>query len=74
MLKGFLVILNGDCRKDLKGIYTEFIPTRNKQKAIDYSNGNGDIIGCVPYEVNLELLNKDEKSLILDRIAFLGEL
>lgn len=69
MIKGLLVILNGDCSKNLKDIYTTFIPTTSKQKALDYVAGNGDIIGCIPYEVDIRKLTDDEKELILSRVA-----
>ena len=34
MIKGYLVVMNGDCEKNLNGIYSVFIPTRNKEKAV----------------------------------------
>ena len=71
-IKGTLVILNGDCSRNLKDIYTTFIPTKDTQKALDYVAGNGDIIGYIPYEVDLNKLSDDEKFLILDRIANLN--
>ena len=73
MIRGFLVTLNGDCKKNLKGIYTVFIPVRDKSKAIECVEGNGDIIGCIPYEVDTQLLDDKEKALLLDRIAYAGE-
>ena len=36
MIKGYLVIMNGDCERNLNGIYSVFIPTRNKEKALEY--------------------------------------
>lgn len=69
MIKGLLVILNGDCSKNLKDIYTTFIPTTNTKKALNYVAENGDIIGYVPYEVDIKKLTDDEKELILSRFA-----
>ena len=40
MIKGYLVVMNGDCEKNLNGIYSVFVPTRNKEKALEYVRGN----------------------------------
>lgn len=70
MIKGYLIIMNGDCEKNLNGIYSVFIPTRNKEKALEYVKGNGDIISAVKYEVAFETLTDTEKDIIKDRIDF----
>lgn len=70
MIKGYLVILNGNCKSDLEGIYTVFVPTISKKKAIEYVAGNGDIINAIRYDVDLDALDKVEKSRVLDRIDF----
>ena len=48
MIKGYLIIMNGDCERNLNGIYSVFVPTRNKEKALEYVKGNGDIISIEP--------------------------
>lgn len=70
MIKGYLVIMNGDCEKNLNGIYSVFVPTRNKEKALEYVKGNGDIISTVKYEVDFETLTDTEKNIVKDRIDF----
>lgn len=69
MLKGFLMIMNGNCKRDLEGIYYEFIPTTEEEKAREYVKGNGDIISCVPYSVHIGSLTDKDRYLLLDRIA-----
>ena len=71
MIKGYLVIMNGDCERNLNGIYSVFVPTRNKEKALEYVKGNGDIISAVKYEVNFETLTDSEKEIVKDRIEYL---
>ena len=70
MIKGYLVIMNGDCEKNLNGIYTVFVPTRSKEKVLEYVKGNGDIISAIKYEVNFEELTDTEKDIVKDRIDF----
>ena len=70
MIKGYLVVMNGDCERNLDGIYSVFVPTRNKEKALEYVRGNGDIISAVKYEVNFEALTDTEKNIVKDRIDF----
>lgn len=71
MIKGYLVTMNGDCKRNLDGIYSVFIPTRCKEKAIKYVRGNGDIISAIKYEVDFEALTDTEKYIVKDRIDFL---
>ena len=72
MIKGYLVVMNGDCEKNLNGIYSVFVPTRNKEKALEYVKGNGDIISAIKYEVGFEMLTDTEKDIVKDRIDFLN--
>ena len=70
MIKGYLIIMNGDCERNLNGIYSVFIPTRNKEKALEYVKGNGDIVSAIKYEVDFEALTDTEKDIVKDRIDF----
>lgn len=69
-IKGWLVTLNGNCKNDLNGIYTIFIPSKSKKEAIEYVNGNGDILNAFKYEIDYDLLSDTEKETINDRIKY----
>lgn len=68
MIKGLIVILNGNCNSDLAGIYCEFIPTTDTAKASDYVRGNGDILGLIPYTLDTSKISDNDKIMIFDRI------
>lgn len=68
MLKGYLAVMNGDVKQNLNGIFTVFIPTRNKEIVLDMIRGNGDVISIVEYEVDLNELTEDEKKIVTDRM------
>lgn len=67
-INGTLVILNGDCQRNLGGIYKVFIPCRNVEIAIEYVRGNGDILGTIPYTVDMDLLSDNERENVIDRM------
>ena len=62
--------MNGDCEMKLNGMYSVFVPTRNKEKALEYVKGNGDIISAVKYEVNFEALTDTEKDIVKNRMDY----
>lgn len=71
MIKGYLAVINGECKKNMDGIFTYFIPTTNREKAENCVAGNGILLSMMPYEVALDDLSAKEKETILKRMAAL---
>lgn len=73
MLDGLLVVMNGNCEKDLNGLYTVFIPTLDRERALDYVKGNGDIVSCTRYTIDITKITDDEKLVIFDRMVYFSK-
>lgn len=73
-IKGLLVIVNGYCDNSLDGIYHMFLPTTDKQKALEYVKGTGDIIGVLDYVLDMKTLSSSEHKNIVSRLIYFSDL
>lgn len=66
IVKGYLVVMNNS-EKNLKDIFTVFIPSRRKDVVSDFVKGNGYILDMVKYEVDLDKFTTEREN-VLDRL------
>lgn len=67
ILKGYLVVMKDCHRNSIDDIFTEFIPSRDKDIVMDFVKAKGNIIGMVKYEVDFDKLTLSEKSNVIDK-------
>lgn len=73
MISGYLIVLNSHCKKDLSGVYTVFVPTTDREKAEQYVEGNGTVLGVITYNVDTDLLSDDQKLILFNRLVAIND-